>query len=228
MKATEFLLEHKKSRKAVKYNSKPRSPVAHAAQKVAKGSGPHKDKRAAEKRGEEKHKKDLKSRLDDSIKNRMSAPIDEESQPEQATIEQLEAKLIKLEEMLPMVTKISKENHYVFEEIEMEVLSIKSAADELEDQSQAFDISDAVEDAIQLVRQANAAVFKVEQTLKGLIRSANIALDDARDEEEYSTRFSQTEGTKFPMAGNYKQGPAGQLKGKTKRPARKGDLVGGA
>lgn len=37
---------------------KTRNPVAKAAQKVAKGSGAHKDKKRAEKQGEVKHKKD--------------------------------------------------------------------------------------------------------------------------------------------------------------------------
>jgi hypothetical protein len=59
MKATEFIVEHKKGRKAVKHNTKPRNPVAHAAQTVAKGSGAHKDKKKAEKQGNVKHKKDL-------------------------------------------------------------------------------------------------------------------------------------------------------------------------
>jgi len=46
MKAEEFTIEHKKGRKAVKHNPKPRSPVAHAAQSVIGGSasGAHKDK----------------------------------------------------------------------------------------------------------------------------------------------------------------------------------------
>jgi hypothetical protein len=46
MKAEEFTVEHKKGRKAVKHNPKPRSPVAHAAQSVIGGSasGAHKDK----------------------------------------------------------------------------------------------------------------------------------------------------------------------------------------
>lgn len=59
MKATEFITEGKKGRRAVKYNGKPRNPVAHAAQKVAKGSGPHKDKKKADKQGDAKHKKEL-------------------------------------------------------------------------------------------------------------------------------------------------------------------------
>ena len=56
MKATEFVIEYKKDRKAPKYSLKPRSPVAHAAQSVISGSGPHKDKKKAEKQGDVKHK----------------------------------------------------------------------------------------------------------------------------------------------------------------------------
>jgi hypothetical protein len=57
MKAKEFVIEYKKDRKAPKYSLKPRSPVAHAAQSVISGSGPHKDKKRAEKQGDVKHKK---------------------------------------------------------------------------------------------------------------------------------------------------------------------------
>jgi hypothetical protein len=56
MKISDIITEHKKGRKAVKHNAKPRNPVAHAAQKVAKGSGPHKDKKKAAKQGDVKHK----------------------------------------------------------------------------------------------------------------------------------------------------------------------------
>jgi hypothetical protein len=45
MKATEFIIEGKKNRRDVKRTIKPRSPVAHAAQSVAKGSGEHKNKK---------------------------------------------------------------------------------------------------------------------------------------------------------------------------------------
>lgn len=51
-----IIIEHKKGRKAVKHSIKPRNPVAHAAQTVAKGSGPHKDKKKAAKQGDVKHK----------------------------------------------------------------------------------------------------------------------------------------------------------------------------
>ena len=56
MRLHEILSEHKKGRRAVKHNAKPRNPVAHAAQTVAKGSGPHKDKKKAAKQGDVKHK----------------------------------------------------------------------------------------------------------------------------------------------------------------------------
>jgi len=46
MKAEEFVIEHKKGRRAVRHNPKPRNPVAHASQSVIGGSasGSHKDK----------------------------------------------------------------------------------------------------------------------------------------------------------------------------------------
>lgn len=53
MKATEFIIEHKKGRRAVKHNLKPRNPMGTAPQT---GAGAHKDKKKAEKQGDVKHK----------------------------------------------------------------------------------------------------------------------------------------------------------------------------
>jgi len=50
-------------------------------------------------------------------------------------------------------------------------------------------------------------------------------------ERRYGNKEETTEGMKFPMAGSYKQGPAGQWSNrgsKKNRPAKRGDLVGGA
>ena len=69
MKISEILTEGKKDRRDVKRTVKPRNPVAHAAQKVAKGSGTHKDKKNTIPR-KQKHKtapvvgEDVKQRLD--------------------------------------------------------------------------------------------------------------------------------------------------------------------
>lgn len=52
MKATEFVTEYKKDRKAPKFNIKPRT--GHAPTQT--GAGAHKDKKKAEKHGETKHK----------------------------------------------------------------------------------------------------------------------------------------------------------------------------
>jgi hypothetical protein len=55
MKAKEItMIEGKKNRRDKKHSIKPRNPVAHAAQSVAKGSGSHTNK----KKAEPKHKKD--------------------------------------------------------------------------------------------------------------------------------------------------------------------------
>jgi hypothetical protein len=58
MKVKEIIEEHKKGRRAVRHNPKPRNPVAHASQSVIGGSasGAHKDKKKAEKQGDVKHK----------------------------------------------------------------------------------------------------------------------------------------------------------------------------
>lgn len=53
MKATEFIIENKKDRKAKKYNLKPRNPMGTVTQT---GAGAHKDKKKAQKQGDVKHK----------------------------------------------------------------------------------------------------------------------------------------------------------------------------
>jgi hypothetical protein len=172
MKATEFITEGKKGRRAVKYNGKPRNPVAHAAQKVAKGSGPHKDKKKADKQGDAKHKKELAT-MEASEGNK---------------IEQLESLISQLEQLMPAVANAQK-NHYEFEEMEAEMNAIAEAASTLSDQSAIVDITDAVENAVGQIKQANASIYEIEKTLKGLIKHAGYALDDARDEEQYESRF---------------------------------------
>lgn len=172
MKATEFLIEGKKDRRDVKRTVKPRNPVAHAAQKVAKGSGPHTDKKKSDKQGTTKHKKDLAT---------MEAT-------EGSKIEQLESLISQLEQLMPAVANAQK-NHYEFEEMEAEMNAIAEAASSLSDQSAIVDITDAVENAVGQLKQANAAIYEIEKTLKGLIKHAGYALDDARDEEQYESRF---------------------------------------
>jgi len=77
--------------------------------------------------------------------------------------------------------------------------------------------------------------YIIEKTIKSLIKYANDEIDDIVDSEEWERRYGNkeetTEGMKFPMAGSYKQGPAGQWSNrgsKKNRPAKRGDLVGGA
>jgi len=53
MRLSEFISEHKKGRRAVKHNTKPRT--GHAPTQT--GAGAHKDKKKAEKQGDVKHKK---------------------------------------------------------------------------------------------------------------------------------------------------------------------------
>lgn len=53
MKAKEFIVEHKKGRRAIKHNLKPRNPMGTAPQT---GAGAHRDKKKEQKQGYEKHK----------------------------------------------------------------------------------------------------------------------------------------------------------------------------
>jgi len=56
MKVKEIIEEHKKGRRAVRHNPKPRNPVAANSHVTASGAGAHKDKKKAEKQGDVKHK----------------------------------------------------------------------------------------------------------------------------------------------------------------------------
>lgn len=159
--------------KAKDFTVKKRDPNWQAlqAKRSSGASGAHKDKKKAAKQGDVKHK------------NKEMAEADSVGK-----IQQLESLITELENLMPAVAQAQK-NHYEFEEMEAEIGAIGEAAKELSDSSATVDITDAVEEAIQNMRQANAAIYNIEQTLKGLIKHANYALDDARDEEQYETRF---------------------------------------
>jgi hypothetical protein len=166
MKAKDFIIEAKKIEP-----SKPRNFVAKNMGKVSSGAGAHKDKKKAAKQGDVKHK------------NKEMAEADEGNK-----IQQLETLISELEQLMPAVSKAQK-NHYEFEEMQAEIGAIAEAAKNLSDKSAVFDITDAVNEAIENMRQANAAIYNIEKTLKDLIKHTNYALDDARDEEQYESRF---------------------------------------
>ena len=213
MKARDFIFEAKKLP-----TEKPRNFVAKNAKMG--GAGAHKDKKKEAKQGNVKHKQKVVDEADTGGK-----------------IAQLESLISELEQLLPAVTKAQK-NHYVFEEMEVEITSIAVAAKELSDRSATVDIVAAVEEAVQHMRQANGAIYNIEKTLKGLIKHTGYVLDDARDEAQYEDRFGSSEdkveeGSKTPFAGakvGHKEGEAGQWRNKgpkKNKPARPGDLVGG-
>ena len=212
MKARDFIFEAKKLPA-----EKPRNFVAKNAKMG--GAGAHKDKKKAEKQGNVKHKQKVVDEADAGNK-----------------ITQLESLISELEQLLPAVTKAQK-NHFEFEEMEAEVNAIAEAAKQLSDRSSTVDIVDAVEAAVGHMRQANAAIYNIEKTLKNLIKHTSYSLDDARDEAQYEDRFGGEKAVsetskKIPFAGKkvgQKEGKAGQWRndGPSKnRPARTNDLVG--
>lgn len=166
MKAKDFITESKKIEP-----TKPRNFVAKNSKMGMSGAGAHKDKKKAMKQGDVKHKQKVVDEADSGNK-----------------IEQLESLINELEQLMPAVVTAQK-NHYEFEEMEAEIGAIAEAAKSISDGSAVVDITDAVEEAIQHMRQANGAIYNIEKTLKGLIKSANYSLDDARDEEQYESRF---------------------------------------
>ena len=187
MKARDFITESKKVEP-----SKPRNFVAKNAKMG--GAGAHKDKKKAVKQGDVKHKQKVVDEADGGGK-----------------IQQLEAAIAQLEQLMPAVMKLQK-NHYEFEAIEDEITSLTEPVNQLSDSSAKTDMQDAMETAIQHIRQANSAVYEIEKSLKYLIKSANYSLDDARDEEQYESRFGSEESVQEvsdEKLKNYKRASAG-------------------
>ena len=172
MKAKEFLKEAKKVEP-----SKPRNFVAKNSKMGMGGAGAHKDKKKAAKQGDVKHKK-------------KDVELSEANTDE---IKRLEGVLSNLERLMPTVEKVSKENHYVFEDIESQVSMLLQSIEEIGDESAMFDLKSEVESAVERIRQANGAVYSIEKTLKSLIRSTQYAIEDAQDENEFESRFGGLE-----------------------------------
>ena len=166
MKAFELLSESKTKKVEP---TKPRNFVAKNA--VQSGAGAHKDKKKAAKQGDVKHRQKVVDEADSGNK-----------------IQQLEASLAQLEQLMPAVMQLQK-NHYEFEAIEDEITSLTDSVSQLGDKSAVTDLQDAMQTAIENIRRANGAVYEIEKTLKGLIKHTNYSLDDARDEEQYESRF---------------------------------------
>ena len=208
MRATEIITESKKTDA-----SKTRNYVAKNAKMGGAGKMQDKSKTIPRK---EKHKQK------------------EVVEAEGNKVQQIEAMISQLEQLMPAVMKLQK-NHYEFEAIEDEIGSLTEPVSQLSDSSARVDLEDSMETAVESIRKANAAVYEIEKALKYLIKSANYSLDDARNEAEYESRFgggpSLEEGSEeIPFAGKkvgQKAGPAGQLKGKDPKGYPKGKLVGG-
>lgn len=174
MKAREFLKESKKIEP-----SKPRNFVAKNSKLGMGGAGVHKDKKKAMKQGDVKHKKKELDEVDNSGK-----------------IQQLETIIANLEQLMPAVMKLQK-NHYEFEAIEDEIRTLTEPVNGVGDKSAIVDLTDAMEAAVSQIRQANAAVYEIEKTLKSLIKHTTYALDDARDEEQYESRFGSLDESSY-------------------------------
>lgn len=142
MKIKDLLLENKKDRKAKKFNIKPRT--GHAPTQT--GAGPHKDKKKSQKQGEVKHKKPIE--VDEATGNPDA----------DAKIAKIEAHISSLEKILPSVLKISSDNHYVFEEIESQIMGLKQSLEGF-DQNSVLDLEDAIDESVQAIRQANGSVY---------------------------------------------------------------------
>jgi hypothetical protein len=169
MKLTEIITEGKKDRRDVKRAAKPRNPVAHAAQKVAKGSGAHKDKKNTIPR-KQKHK---------------TAPVVGEA--------------------------FDREYDDEAGMADNNIETMKRAVDGLDELIHSGDnLPEWCQEKIAVAKSMLVAVW-----------------DYMASEEQVEEKMD------IPFAGakvGHKEGPAGQWRNdgpSAKRPARKGDLVGG-
>lgn len=92
-----------------------------------------------------------------------------EAEVEQPTREQLEANLVATEILAKEFSLISKQNHYVLNQVESEIQSLISRMPELLDRY-SIDIKDSVNNAVQAIRWADAAIFETEKEIRNQLR----------------------------------------------------------
>jgi hypothetical protein len=219
MKANEFLVEGKKDRRDVKRTVKPRNPVAHAAQTVAKGSGAHKDKKRAAKQGETKHKNAAvvgeTKRMSAAVK--LQRAWDRERAKSSASYERerMRRELQGISDRM----KPKEEPKKVSEKYNAEYDDEAGMADNnLETLKRTVDGLD------NLIHAGDNLPEWCQEKI-AVAKSMLVAVWDYMESAE-----KEVEESKYPFAGakvGQKAGPAGQLKGKDPKGYPKGKLVGG-
>lgn len=232
MKATEFLIEHKKNRKAKKYNSKPTAVAEPSKPRnfVAKnaintGAGAHKDKKKAAKQGDVKHKK---------------TAIAEEGNG--MNIDELQAQLAELEKKKEIFRSAVEQARKITTEIKYDdtAMLIVNRVQELAAKVGIGEqeIKWAAADVMTKARELESAVYSLDDAFTDAYREISYKaeeleyeIDDLRNEMRRAPDETN-ESQKYPFAGakvGHKEGPAGQWRNKgpkAKKPAKPGDLVG--
>lgn len=220
MRAKEFVTEHKKNRRAKKYNLKPEKPrnfVAKNMGAATSGAGAHTDKKKASKQGYEKHKnKEMAEGIESAehAPTRYTKDLYVENTPEGVILYGSDIEIDSDPGMNPRgwfdfyinlttgdwdITRSSTDTN---------------AGYPLTDYISNDDFKGFIDDIV--------GDFKQEY---------GTSWEEINDELHGGMEVDVGEGQKFPMAGKYKQGPAGQWRNKgpsANRPAKRGDLVGGS
>jgi RNAse (barnase) inhibitor barstar len=114
----------------------------------------------------------------------------EQAEESAKKIAELEQVLASLQKISPQIQKVANDTHYDFEEIESQLNMLNRLIEEAKIQDYyASDIVDAVGDAVEYVRKANANVYQVAVALKNSIRSVSLEIEDIQESEEWERRF---------------------------------------
>lgn len=92
--------------------------------------------------------------------------------------EELDSNLASAEQLASEFSLVSKQNHYVLNQVEAEIGSLVSRMDGLDDRY-ASDIRSALESAVEAIRAADAAVFQVEREIRAQAQRIGWDIHDA-------------------------------------------------
>lgn len=96
--------------------------------------------------------------------------------------EELEVNLTAAEQLVSEFSLISKQNHYVLNEVEQEINMVMAKIPNALNERYAQDIKSAIEQAVVAIRQANAELFQVEREIKAQAQRIGWDIHDADSE----------------------------------------------
>lgn len=182
MKANEFLTEHKKNRKAVKYNVKPEKPRNFVAKNaINSGAGAHKDKKKAAKQGDVKHK---------------NKEFTEETG--EINIADLQKQLAELENRKDTLRHAVQEARKITTEIKYDdtVMSITTRIQQLAEKTgvDAREIQWAIKEVQEKANELESAIYSLDDAFTDAYRDA----DNKASELEYEIDDYQNQSRRQP------------------------------